>query len=448
VRAGGRARTIDAGCFARLMDRLGPFEPMPEIAVAVSGGRDSMALALLTDEWARQRGGCAVALTVDHRLRRGSAAEAHQVKRWLRTRGIAHRTLVWRGAKPATGLQAAARAARYGLLTRWCRRHGMLHLALAHQRDDQAETVLMRLDRKSGADGLAAMAARRTQDGVRLLRPLLSLPRARLTATLEARRQPWIDDPSNADPRFERTRRGAELAARATAGRDPAEPARQAIAAGRARAALEHEVAGLAAWTVGLSPAGYALLQPQPLAAASAEIRRALWGRLLRSVGGGEFLPPAAALARLDAHFLDAGPDLSRTLGGCRIAPWQGRLVLLRETRRQAPPKALGPAETVRWDRFHCWRGRGGPSAARVAMLGMEGLRQVRVQQPEAGRTLPPLVLGGLPALWDRGGPIAVPHLAYRRPGLARLECGAEFRPLLPLTAMFFPVATTDGETI
>src|SRR5689334_22586799 len=102
--------------FAAQLDRLGPFERAPRLAVAVSGGADSLALALLADAWARDRGGSITALTVDHRLRPESAAEARQVGTWLTARGIAQETLIWEGPYPSSDIQAAARAARYRLL--------------------------------------------------------------------------------------------------------------------------------------------------------------------------------------------------------------------------------------------------------------------------------------------------------------------------------------------
>src|SRR5215510_6550933 len=113
---------------AARLDRLGPFERAPRLAVAVSGGADSMALALLADVWARQRGGTITALTVDHRIRSESAIEARRVGAWLAARGIAHETLVWEGPRPSGDIQAAARAARYRLLEAWCAERGYLHL--------------------------------------------------------------------------------------------------------------------------------------------------------------------------------------------------------------------------------------------------------------------------------------------------------------------------------
>ena len=149
---------FDDAAFDVLMAPLGPFEPAPRIAVAVSGGPDSLALCLLADRWARARGGAAFGLTVDHGLRLESAAEAAQVRRWLAGRAIARRTLRWKGGHTHSAVQEQARAARLALLTGWCRRAGVLHLLLGHQREDQAETALQRLVRGSGIDGLAAMA--------------------------------------------------------------------------------------------------------------------------------------------------------------------------------------------------------------------------------------------------------------------------------------------------
>src|SRR5215472_14255742 len=121
------------------LDRLGAFERRPRLAVAVSGGADSMALALSAAAWARHRGGAITALTVDHRLRPESTGEARQVGAWLTARGIAHETLVWEGPHPTGDIQAAARTARYRLLEAWCAQHGVLHLLTAHHREDQAE---------------------------------------------------------------------------------------------------------------------------------------------------------------------------------------------------------------------------------------------------------------------------------------------------------------------
>src|SRR5262249_32562243 len=126
------AAALGAAEFAAALTALGPFEGAPHLAVAVSGGADSLALAHLAQRWAGRHRGRLTALVVDHGLRPEAAREARQVGRWLAAAGIEHRILRWRGPKPAANLQAAARAARYRLLTDWCRRHGVVHLLLAH----------------------------------------------------------------------------------------------------------------------------------------------------------------------------------------------------------------------------------------------------------------------------------------------------------------------------
>ena len=199
-------RPLTASDFAPLMALFGPFESHPVLAVGVSGGRDSLCLAFLAHAWATARGGRIVALIVDHGLRAAAAGEASTTSGLLAQHGIASEILRWTGPKPASGLQEAARGARYRLLFEACRRHDALHLLVAHHAEDQAETVTMRAMRGSGPDGLAGMAALIERPEGRLLRPLLLVPRARLTASLVAWGVCWIDDPSNTDPRFERAR--------------------------------------------------------------------------------------------------------------------------------------------------------------------------------------------------------------------------------------------------
>jgi len=179
----------------------------PALLVAVSGGPDSVALLALLAEWARvPRRPRLHAATVDHGLRPESAAEAAGVADLCGRLGVPHVTLCWEGMKPATGLQAQARTARYALLAREAARLGGATLVTAHTLDDQAETLLMRLAHGSGPSGLTGMRARTVKEGVALARPLLAIPKARLVATAEARGLPFVRDPSNADERFERVR--------------------------------------------------------------------------------------------------------------------------------------------------------------------------------------------------------------------------------------------------
>src|SRR3954468_14872057 len=184
------------------------WQTAPALVLAVSGGPDSVAMMWLAARWRRalRRGPRLVAVTIDHGLRNEAAREARDVKQLAKRLDLPHRTLRWTDAKPATGLQAAARDARYALLARAARATGATHVLTAHTRDDQAETLLMRMSRGSGIAGLAAMARQSQREGVVLARPLLDIPKARLVATLKKAKINFADDPTNRDAKFTRPR--------------------------------------------------------------------------------------------------------------------------------------------------------------------------------------------------------------------------------------------------
>ena len=213
----------------------------PAIVLAVSGGPDSIALMWLAARWRRTlaRGPELIAVTVDHGLRPEAAREARDVKRLAQSLDLPHRTLRWTGAKPKTGLPAAARSARYHLLAQAARQSHATHILTAHTRDDQAETVLMRLLRGSGIAGLAAMARESERDGLLLARPFLDVSKSQLIATLKKAGIGFADDPTNRDPNFTRPRLREVMPALAAEGGDARSLARLASRLARANAAVE-----------------------------------------------------------------------------------------------------------------------------------------------------------------------------------------------------------------
>lgn len=311
------------------MAPFAPFESNPVLAVGVSGGRDSLSLALLGNDWATARGGGIVALIVDHGLRAESAAEATATCALLAAHDIAAEILPWSGEKPASGLQEAARVARYRLLFEACRRHRILHLLIAHHADDQAETVAMRAARASGPDGLAGMAAAVEHRESRLLRPLLSIPRARLTATLAEQRVSWIDDPSNADPRFERgrlrTKPPAPAGRAGTAANTAADLLANAMANAMDRAARERSLAGDAVLVLEVEPPDSVAIDQ----AAFARLDRAqairLLARVVQAVGRRSYPPRRDRLDRAAARLSQlpnrgrSGKSQDFTLAECRL---------------------------------------------------------------------------------------------------------------------------------
>ena len=218
----------------------------PAIVLAVSGGPDSVALMWLAARWRRTlaRGPRLVAVTVDHGLRAEAKAEARDVKRLARALDLPHRTMRWTGAKPKTGLPAAARAARYRLLAQAARASGATHILTAHTRDDQAETLLMRLLRGSGIAGLAAMARQSERDGVLLARPFLHVSKSQLIATLKKAKLGFADDPTNRDLNFTRPRIRTLMPVLAAEGGDTRNLARLASRLARANQAVEVLVDG------------------------------------------------------------------------------------------------------------------------------------------------------------------------------------------------------------
>ena len=447
---------VTAAEFAGCMAALEPFEPQPHVAAAVSGGADSLALTFLLHDWLAARGGRLAAFTVDHGLRPESAAEAAAVGRLLTGAGIAHRVLRWDGAgclkKDGGSRQAAARAARYRLLLEACEAAGIFHLALAHHLEDQAETFLLRLGRGSGLDGLAAMAPVSETSGLRLLRPLLALPKARLLATLEARRLRWVEDPSNDDTAYARVRLRRLLPELAGEGMTPARLGSASRHLGRARAALEGDVAAVLARAVRPDPAGFLDLDPAVLAGASGEVSRRALARCLMAVGGRDYTPRLERLERLHAC-LARGLDRAVTLGGCRIVARGGRWLIVREAGRSAAA-ALQPGGRLLWDgRFEVVLARGGAGRAAendaeltVGPLGAAGWRALAAALEAAGAgacaaRIPAPARGALPALRDAAGLVAVPPVGYFRDRQAakRLkEC--RFAPANGLTSPAFTV--------
>ena len=178
------------------------------VGLAVSGGADSLALMLLAHEWANSDPSAPrlVVYTVDHGLRPEAEAETAFVMHEATRRGLAVRTLKWIGKKPSVGLQEAARQARYRLIGDAMRADGVRLLLTAHHRDDQAETVLMRLAHGSGLEGLRGMTPIAEVEGVRVFRPLLGVASDDLRAIVAAAGLTPVADPSNVDHHYERVR--------------------------------------------------------------------------------------------------------------------------------------------------------------------------------------------------------------------------------------------------
>lgn len=418
-----------------MLDALGPFEVQPDLAIAVSGGPDSIALALLADAWARERGGSVLALIVDHGLRPESAAEAMDVASGLAAAGIPTRILVWSGVKPVTGVQAAARDARYWLLESACRAAGILHLLLGHQRDDQAETVAMRQATGSGPDGLAGMTPVSEALGVRRLRPLLSVPKARLIATLAAAGRSWVVDPGNLSPTFARGR------LRADAGFDVVKHWEASVHHAQRRAVQDSTLAEWLAAHVQPHPLGWARVDRLALRECVLERQRLVLGRLLATVGGNVYPARKRVIQGLGDQLQAAGAGARWSAGGCIVAVRARHLIVTREPAGIHDATTLAPGHQWRWDGRYTVRYRSGPGPLDLACLGAAGIGElpavVRRRLRSAG--IPATALAALPALRDPDGLVGCPPLSpyglEPRPGV---RVTAALKPPLPLSEAAF----------
>ncbi len=333
-----------------------------DFAIAVSGGRDSMALAHLAAIYGKDQGLRVTALTVDHGLRPESAGEAAQVAAWCQGVGLEHRILVWDGEKPASGIQDAARRARYKLLAEAANEIGVSTILTAHSADDQAETVFMRLARGAGPAGLGAMRAigqiaSAAGKPVRLVRPLLSISRAQLTATVTAFGQAFVDDPSNDDPSYERIRTRALLAALGE--QDilsqsellrTAQYMQDAAQSLRAQeTALFQQLSGCFYRWGGIAIAAHNAANSSPI------VMHRLCRRLIYTVGGQDYAPDIEAAGKAFQQAMDNG---TATLGGALIKRQKELLWFLREPAAllgragvdALAPHSVAPGQTVLWD--------------------------------------------------------------------------------------------------
>jgi tRNA(Ile)-lysidine synthase len=406
-----------------------PLSRFSRLALAVSGGADSMALLHLIAQWrveGEAKPGLTV-LTVDHGLRAEARAEVAMVARIAESFCLAHAILTWTpGSGQSGGLQARAREARYDLMAAYCHAHNIPALVTAHHLDDQAETFLMRLKRGSGLDGLGAIPEESVWSGVAVLRPMLDMPKARLAATLTESGLGWAEDPSNRDQRFERARMRANTEALAKLGLTPEALARSAQRLRRARAALDEAAREFLSRHGDMSDAGYCLIEHEALISAPEEIALRALTRAVSAVSGKEKPLQLAKLESLLASLIEH-PKGAHTLGGCRLQPIGGRLGIFREMRGTGLPSLqLAPGERALWDnRFAVELQRSAPAPVTVAALGEARWRELRAYAPWLG-SLPRFAGAALPACFA-GESILLPHLEAHAEDAAKVGFSARF---------------------
>lgn len=372
---------LTARVFARLDARLTRDTERP-LALALSGGGDSIALLRLATDWARARGRSVLALTVDHRLNPNSGGWTKFAGEAARAAGANWRGLSWDGDKPLTGLTAAARAARHGLIADAAREAGASVVLFAHTADDIAEADLMRSEGSTlgRVREWSPSPAWPQGRGLMLLRPLLGERRGVLRDWLAGQGADWIEDPANADPRFGRSR------------------ARQALTG-----AVPQAAGGVR--TVGdRRPTMDELAMNGAMARVDRDIGARALAAALVCVGGGSTPPRGARLQGLMVR-LRAREDFAAVLCGARVEAAGEAVLLMREAgelgRLGVSPLVLTPGVEAVWDGrfvFRAQQARWSVVAARGRLASLSG-----ADRAEIGR-LPAAARGGWPVLVRDGG--------------------------------------------
>lgn len=417
--------------FANLMAGHGLATGDGPFAVAVSGGPDSMALALLMAGFGEVH-----FLTFDHGLRPDSAKEAEKVKDWLGQKGLSHTIIKWSGDKPKTGIQAEARAARYKAMEGWCKKNRVKYLITAHHLEDQAETFLMRLLKGSGIDGLAAMASKSPglfEGEVAILRPLLEVSKDRLKATLKAHNQEWIEDPSNENTDFTRIKIRALL--EASSDLDAKTLARTASRLARVKGILNDATENFLAETFVVHDQGYGILKKAAFLEGPQEIALRGLSKILIFISQSNYPPGIEKLGRL-LNSLENKEFKGATLHGCHLSPLAGGKVLVcREARKASEVLALKPGEKALWDnRFEVFF-EGGESPLEIRALGEGNWETLAAENPKVKEIdIPHPVRAALPAFFRGKEVVLIPHLNFSREDF---QGKAIFRPKIqPLVAI------------
>jgi tRNA(Ile)-lysidine synthase len=369
--------------------------PNTTLGVAVSGGGDSVALLHML----AARGDGLRAVTVDHGLRDESASEAAQVAALCQHLGVPHTVLKWEGWDRSGNLQDAARQARLRLISAWATEENITHIALGHTLDDQAETVLLRLARGSGVDGLSGMAAQRVDGPLTWVRPLLHARRDELRTFLVEKDVEWIDDPSNDDPKYDRIKARQALAVLADLGITTDGLVATADRMQDARVALEAATLALADTCAEITDAGEVRLNMATFNAAPDDLRFRLLSATLQWISGTPYRPRFDSLRGVLTRIDETS---GQTLHGCVIRSHSGNIIVRREVSKVERPC---PIDAV-WDHRWVVTEHGRDPAKTIAALGEDGLREC-ANWRDTGHARE--VLLASPAIWNDGELVAAP---------------------------------------
>ncbi len=409
-----------------------------KVAVAVSGGADSMALLHLTKLWAADKKVEMIALTVDHNFRNESKDEAQTVAKWARNLAVPHHILTHAGSKPDANIMEEARKIRYGLLEEYCKHNNITHLLIAHHADDQIETFLMRLERGSGVDGLCAMEMLSTFNGINIMRPLLNVNKNELISYLEENSIDWIEDPTNDNTYYKRNKLRS-LLWRFSGEEENIVTSRilnTAKSMQRVKEALEHFTQQAATSCVTLHDQGYITLNITEFMSVPEEIQLRLLKECLLSVGNRDEIPRMEKLLNLHGKIIE-DDFTGATLHGGKIESHKNNVIFVRERSCLANEKEI--IEKTVWDNRFAIRLDKNLGQCLAASLSENNLKSLdNFQYPT---TFPKSVLYSLPIIKKISSDgveniLSIPHINYYTEQCPKEAIDCDFLPSKLLAAI------------
>jgi len=383
--------------------------PKGDIGVGVSGGGDSLALLLLSAEWAQNTNRSLKAVTIDHGLRPGSSLECDHVKRISDELCIQHTTLKWL-TKPIGNLQNAARNARHELLLEWTNKQKLSVVLLGHTLDDNAETIIIKLIRGSGVDGLAGIEKNKNINGLNIFRPLINISRDDLRRYLQVKKVTWIDEPSNFDERFERIKVRNFLPSLSDIGLTSKKLVKLASHMSRAKEALNWHVSNFARQHVQQTIWGDLSINFDEFIKIPREYQFRLLSSGLRWISGKVHKPRFQSLERLLNAITSRKLGKSMTLMGCIIKYDGNWIKLTREFSAISKPSIVLEPNFVWEKKWQIEIDLEQLNVATVGPVGKNGLEQIRRYNKQ---NLPEKALICSVAMFDNENLLCVPIVSY-----------------------------------
>ncbi len=413
--------------FFKVMDTLGPYEKNPHLAVAVSGGSDSLCLAILAQEWANNRGGKITALIVDHGLRKNSGKECKKTQNILKKRKIFSHCFKWKLSKiPKNGVQEKAREFRYNIFEDWCFKKNIVHLLIAHHFEDQKETFLMRLNDNSNIYGLACMPKILFKKKIRILRPFLDFKKKEIIKYLKEKKVNWIEDPTNVSSKYSRNRLRKILPKLEKKGLTDNKLKKILKRAQKERKKIENKLADWLNKYVDINSLGYASINFSSLKLLDKDDFIFIFSRILNMISGSFYVPKSKYVYNFYKKINSNETINHSNLGGCHIFFFKEKLYVCREIfKKDRKQKVNFQFNKIVWDnRFEIEHKKNknfllkkelGKSVF-IEQLQKDGWNEILLKNEKIKKEfmIPNKIILSLPAIKNKKSDVLyVPHLNY-----------------------------------